>query len=261
MKKILFLLGICFLSLNMINAQSVKENNIFKYLGTKDYKKYIPIYGRPNNTLVLKVYPAQEYMGSWMKSSEYPRKTYIATYDGNGLLTNVDSENENEKSVYTYSNNALYCITRYNKNTGSRLSTEYPNDLDYGKRGKKRITVNDTYFTVWFNTENSGGLTVDFSACAVSNKVYYITTDSRYYFSSNDLRKECGLSWGNHLGESDPYNPVEKMLKKDNLLLRTAVRLDSNGIPLGSVRKYSDVVSYNNYLIIGNDYYEYTWAY
>ncbi|MBR4773024.1 MAG: hypothetical protein IK010_01180 [Bacteroidales bacterium] len=260
MKKIMYLLCICFLSLNMVNAQSVKENNIFKYVGTKDYKKYIPIYGRPNNTLVLKIYPAQEYMGSWMKSSEYPRKTYIATYDGNGLLTNVDSESENERSVYTYSNTALYCITRYNKNTGSRLSTDYPNDLGYGKRGETRITVSDTYFTVWFNTEKDGGLTVDFSACAVSNKVYYINS-GRYRFNSGDLRKECGLSWVNHTGESDAYNPVHTMLRRDNSLLRSAIRLDSNGIPLDRVRKYSDVVSYNNYLIIGNDYYEYTWTY
>lgn len=262
MKKILILLCICFFSGHIVNAQSTRDNNLFRYANTKDCKRYIPIYGRPNNTLVLKVYPAQEYMGSWMKSSEYPSKTYVAAYDGNGLLASVDCENENERSVYNYSSNVLYCITRFDKNTGSRISTEYPNGPNSGKRGEKRITDNNIYFTVWFNTEkDNDGLWVYFSAIANNGNVYYIHKDRKYYSNSATLRSECGLSWRNHTSESDPYNPVAKMLTSNNYLAQAAFRLYSNGIPMEGVKKYADVVSYNNSLIIGKNYYEYTWSY
>lgn len=245
----------------MVSAQST-EKNLFKYANTKDCQRYIPLYGRPNNTLVINIYSAQEYMGSWMKSSEYPKKTYVATYDGKGLLTTVECDNENEKSVYTYSYGDLNNITRYNKSTGSRLSSEYPDGPSYGKRGEKRITDNNRYFTVWFNTEkDNGGLWIKFSACAYGDKKIYISKNKNIYYNSIDLRKNVGLSWRNHTGESDPYNPITKMLTKDNLLSRSADLFYSNGIPTIGVRNNADVVSYNNYLIVGNNYYEYIWSY
>lgn len=262
MKKILLLLCIYFISGHIVSAQTTRENNIFRYAKTKDCNRYIPIYGKPNNTLVLKVYSAQEYMGSWMKSSEYPSKTYVAAYDGNGLLASVDCENENERSVYTYSGSVLSCITRFDKNTGSRISTEYPNGPNSSKRGEKRINDNNTYFTVWFNSEkDNDGLWIYFSAIASKDNVYYIHKDRKYYFNSPTLRSECGVSWKSHTSESDSYNPVTAMLKMNNLLWNQADRLYSNGIPRENVKKYADVVSYNNYLIIGNNYYEYTWTY
>lgn len=247
----------------MVCAQSTKESNIFKYAGTKDCQRYIPLYGRPSNTLVLKIYPAQEYMGSWMKSSEYPNKTYVATYDGNGLLAIVECESEDEKSVYTYSYGELYKITRYSKSTGSQRSSEYPDGPSYGKRGEKRITDNNKYFTVWFNTEKyDGGLMIRFSACAYEDKkIYIIHKNSDYYYNSIDLRKNCGLSWISHTGESDPYNPISKMLTKNNDLSRGAEQFYSSGIPTKGIKNNADVVSYNNHLIIGNNYYEYIWSY
>lgn len=248
----------------MVCAQSTtRESNIFKYAGTKDCQRYIPLYGRPSNTLVLKIYPAQEYMGSWMKSSEYPNKTYVATYDGSGLLTNVNCENDNEKSVYTYSYGELNNITRYNINTGTRLSSEYPDSPRHGKRGEERVEDNSIYFRVWFNSEvqGNGYFQSTYSACAFHDNVYYTVENDELSYSPSTMVKECGLSWKKHTRESDPYNPTAYFLRKDNRLSRVATRSDRYGIPMAGVRKYADVVSYNNYLIIGNNYYEYIWSY
>ena len=107
---------------------SKRSLNIYAYQGGYDYtSNFIPLYGRNGSKLTIKLYPATQYMGEWIKETEYPNNEYHVTYDNDGLLSTVETSVIVRRYEYKYDSkygDVLYRVDAYNKSTGEKVSSK-----------------------------------------------------------------------------------------------------------------------------------------
>lgn len=246
----------------------------YQFSSTKSIYSLIPMYGRTNQKLTLKVYPASRYYDEWMKGTEYPETEYTVVYDNAGLLSSV----ENQKSIsrfvyemnYSHDSNGSYVLKRvdqFNKLTGERISSKQIDMSKYYDKNikpyKNRIDFgDDKWFINWQESIiTRNGWTDGWEAYLYAygynrrDNTYHFAYGKKYNRSDSSMRSDFGLSWKSQVKDGGLLYGV---LKKQGRLV--GIRCNSAGLPIGN--GMGNVNAYQlDHVVRNNEWYEYIWSY
>ena len=265
------------------NAQrtnySQRELNIFAYQSSSDYEKYfIPLYGKYDSKLTIKIYSASQYMGEWMKATEYPISEYYVTYNNDGLLSTVETSEVIKYYQYKYDNKSGSVLNRvdaYSKTTGEKVaSREYRNvtkyfynSYDYNAFIQKIDSYWCSVVSIEGITTNNGwatGWTADIYAHGYNENdaSFLCVYGSNLYNSSSTMIKEYGLSWKSQVRDKSTGPMAGSVLWNNSWarqkVLRDGVICNRAGLPIEKGMKNVDVWELN-YFVRYEKWYEYEW--
>lgn len=268
----------CLLILSTAQTNYSKRSlNIYVYQGNYDYtSRFIPLYGRVGSKLTIKVYNATQYMGEWIKETEYPKSEYYCTYNNDGLLSTVETSKIIKRYEYKYDSENEYVLNRvdaYNKSTGEK---DERSSINYSHRTKYFVNYNyrifyetfSSYFCKVSSTENirkdngwAVGWETIFQVCGYNSNdnTYLCIYDESLSFSRADMIKTYGLSWQSGLKAPTilSYYPSRK-----HYLFGTGLKCNRAGLPMKSGMGNIDAWGLEKFVDVSNKtWYEYEWYY
>ena len=251
----------------------------------------IPLYGKNNKQLTIKVYPAKKYYDNWMKETEYPLEEYLITYNHEGLLSIVERKGSNNISYYHYkTNNNKYvsgwngCVLDYvdtfNKLTGEKISSvrmsEYLDNFYKANKDNYLYWNYDgfsyTGYSKDYVTTNNDGWVDGWAAYIyavgknTANETYMCVYGKKIKQSPGAMRNMFGLSWKSQVrngwASSSPSPMTKSVIEKQINIkkkISNGIIFNKLGLPIGNGMGNVGVYSLDK--IIRNDrIYEYIWS-
>ena len=251
----------------------------------------IPLYGKTNAQLTIKVYPAKQYYNDWMKETEYPQKEYLISYNNEALLSSVEEIGSNTITRYYYKTNnnkyeswwngrVLDHVDTFNKLTGEKTSSIWMDDylsvFDNANRNNHLYwNYNGFYFSGlsgnWVTT-NDGGWADGWAARIYAigknsgNQTYMVVYEKTIKQSPEAMRKMFGLSWKSQVRNgwaASSSSPLTKSVIEKQIYIKQDISdgiiFNRLGLPIGYGMGNVDIYSLNR--IVRNDkIYEYIWS-
>lgn len=266
----------CLLMLSTAQTNYSKRSlNIYAYQGCCDYtRNFIPLYGRKGSKLTIKVYPATQYMGEWIKGTEYPSREYYVTYNNDGLLSTIETSEVIKRYEYKYDSENEYVLNRvdaYNKSTGEKTSSQeyYQYTKYFGNYNYKVFYETFSSYSCKVssreNIRKDNGWAVGweaiFQVCGYNSNdnTYLCIYDKSLSFSRADMIKTYGLSW-----QSDLKAPtiLSHYPSSKQYLFGTGIKCNRAGLPMKYGMGNIDAWGLKEFVNVDNKiWYEYEWYY